>query len=137
MKTHRSLSDERFLAQLQSTTLDAALFNLEAHLRLAWLHLNRMEKDAAIKETCAQIQHYVKALGASDKFNTTLTIAAVEAVYHFIKKIKAHSFEAFISNCPELTTNFKDLLQTHYSFDIFTSNTAKTNYIAPDLVSFD
>ena len=137
MKTHRALPDHEFLARLQSATLDAGLFNHEAHLRLAWLHLKQNKKDEAIANTCNVIAHYVNVLGAFDKFNKTLTIAAVEAVHHFMGKTRADSFERFIEDCPALATNFRDLLQTHYSFDIFSSNSAKSNYIAPDLVPFD
>ncbi len=137
MKTHRFLTDDQFLHQLQTATLDAALFTHEAHLRLAWLELQHYEKDTAIAQTCALIKHYVQVLGASDKFNQTLTVAAVEAVSHFMEKTDANSFKDFIEASPALISNFRGLLQTHYSFDIFSSNTAKSNYIAPDLVPFD
>ena len=137
MNTHRSLTDDQFLYQLQTATLDAALFTHEAHLRLAWVQLQHHEKDIAIAQTCALIKSYVQVLGASDKFNQTLTVAAVEAVSHFMHKRETKSFENFIAANPELSTNFKGLLQTHYSFDIFSSNSAKSNYIAPDLVPFD
>lgn len=137
MKTHRSLSNDQFLHQLRSATLDAACFDHEAHLRLAWLQLTHHEKDAAIAETCKIIQHYVAVLGALDKFNKTLTIAAVEAVSHFMNRAATNSFEDFILKSPELMTNFKGLLQTHYSFDIFSSRSAKNSYIAPDLLPFD
>ena len=39
MQDHRQLTDQEFSAQFEQTTLDAALFNHEAHLRLAWIHL--------------------------------------------------------------------------------------------------
>ena len=137
MKTHCSLTDDQFLHQLQMATLDVAFFNHEAHLRLAWIQLKRHDNKNAISKTCTLIQNYVQVLGAMDKFNKTLTVAAVEAVAHFMQKTEVRSFEVFIEANPQLTLNFKGLLQTHYSFDIFSSTSAKSDYLAPDLVLFE
>ena len=136
MKSHRYLSDSEFLQQLRSASLHASSFDHEAHLRLAWLLLKQYDKARAILETCGILQHYVTEQGVSNKFNKTLTVAAVEAVAHFMRKKEVHSFQDFILANPSLSSDFKGLLQTHYSFDIFLSNRAKSDYIAPDLAPF-
>jgi hypothetical protein len=83
------------------------------------------------------LQNYVASLGAKDKYNKTVTIAAVKAVYHFMLKSKADNFQVFISENQKLKTNFKELLNTHYSTDIFKSTKAKKEFLEPELLPFD
>jgi hypothetical protein len=70
----------------------------------------------------------VSHVGASTKYNETLTIAAVRTVYHFMLKSKSHNFQDFIVGNLRLTHNFKELLLQHYKTDIFTSETAKREF---------
>ena len=137
MKAHFIFSDTEFLRQFESTILDPVLFNHEAHLRLAWLNIKRFGIETALIATCDQLLAYVTKLGAKDKFNTTLTIAAIKAVYHFMLKSKTDNFKDFIEEFPRLRDNFKDLMAAHYGFDIYQSEEAKKMYLAPDLLPFD
>ena len=83
-----------------------------------------------------QLQNYVAALGAKDKYNTTLTIAAIRIVGHFMKKFSTKKFRDFIAAFPQLKDDFKGLIASHYSFDVFNSEKAKTEFLEPDLVPF-
>ncbi|WP_299245254.1 hypothetical protein [uncultured Aquimarina sp.] len=136
MKTNINLNDSEFEKQFKNGNFDPSLFSHEAHLRLAWIHIHKYGVDAACKRISNQILTYVVQLGAADKFNKTLTIAAVKTVNHFVLKSKSNSFEDFITEFPRLKYNFKDLLDSHYGFDIFNSEKAKAQYIAPDLLPF-
>lgn len=40
MENHFQLSDTEFEEQFKACTLDSGLFNPEAHLRLAWIHVS-------------------------------------------------------------------------------------------------
>ncbi|MFN8343697.1 MAG: hypothetical protein U0X91_01760 [Spirosomataceae bacterium] len=133
---HYILSDEAFETQLANAALDPALFTHEAHLRLAWLHLFNYGETQAIDNITRQLRQYVAHLGATDKYNETLTVAAVKAVKHFMEKKQTDTFYDFIRTHPPLKYNFKDLIGQHYSFDIFNSDQAKAAYIAPDLAAF-
>ncbi|WP_299211329.1 hypothetical protein [uncultured Aquimarina sp.] len=136
MKTNIDLSDSEFEKQFKAGNLDPSLFSHEAHLRLAWIHVSKYGVDTACKEISNQILAYVTQLGKTDKFNKTLTIAAVKTVNHFVQKSKSNSFQDFITEFPILKYNFKDLLDSHYGFDIFNSEKAKTQYVEPDLLPF-
>ena len=136
MQNHLELVDNEFEAQFSNCTLDASLFNHEAHIRLAWIHITKYGVDQAISNVDAQLIKYVTSLGARDKYNKTVTIAAVKAVYHFIQKSESNSFKDFIKEFPRLKTNFKDLLSQHYSIDIFNSDTAKASFLEPNLLPF-
>ncbi|GJM36429.1 MAG: hypothetical protein DHS20C18_54300 [Saprospiraceae bacterium] len=136
-KDHYQLTNAEFEQRFEAATLDPSLFSHEAHLRLAWIHVTQYGVEQAEENICTQILNFVKHLGAEDKFNKTLTIAAVKAVHHFIQKSKANNFSSFIQEFPRLKTNFKDLLDFHYGFDIFHSERAKKEYLEPDLLPFE
>lgn len=137
MEHHYSFTDTEFEQQFASCQLKPELFTHEAHLRLAWIHIRKYGEEVAIDRVCSQLLMYVASLGAQQKYNHTLTIAAVKAVSHFIKRSDSESFEAFITMFPRLKYNFRDLLLTHYQIDIFTDALAKSTYLEPDLLPFD
>jgi len=137
MEKHLDLTDDEFEEQFESCELLPTLFSHEAHLRLAYIHIKKYGEERAIENVCNQLVAYVNHLGASGKYNTTLTVAAIKAVYHFMLKSTATDFKGFIAEFPQLKFEFKRLMQCHYSFDIFNSQEAKTKFLEPDLISFD
>ena len=137
MDSHLALSDKMFEEQFQSCALSPTLFNHEAHLRLAWIHITQYGIDKALKNVPTQIINFVDNLGARDKYNHTLTIAAIKAVYHFVLKSTTDNFPDFIQTFPRLKYHFKDLINAHYQMDIYNNEVAKKEYLAPDLLPFD
>lgn len=137
MEKHFNLTDTEFEEQFENGSLDPALFCHEAHLRLAWIHLKKYGKEKAVQNICSQLVNYVNMLGASGKYNKTLTVAAINAVYHFMQRSGADNFEKFIAEFPRLKYNFKDLMAAHYKKDIYTSALAKKEFLQPDLLPFD
>lgn len=137
MEQHFVLSDKEFEEQFASGTLNPELFSHEAHLRLAWIHIKKYGQYVALDNVSKQIISYVELLGARQKYNHTLTIAAVKAVTHFINKSNSENFADFIAEFPRLKNNFKELMSSHYQIDIFNSEKAKDVFIEPDLLPFD
>jgi hypothetical protein len=130
------LTDELFEKQFANATLPKQLFDHEAHLRLAWVHIQKYDLDKAIFNITIQLQRYVAKLGAEDKYNHTLTIAAIKAVNHFVSKSSIDNFHDFMATYPRLKHNFKEILEQHYGFDVFNSAKAKSQYLEPDLLAF-
>jgi hypothetical protein len=137
MELHHTLSDAEFESQFKACALDPAIFTHEAHLRLAWIHIRQYGIEQAIENVNAQLLRFVAHLGAADKFNKTVTVAALHAVHHFIKRSAAEDFQGFIQEFPRLRTDFRALMSAHYAFDIFKSERAKSEYLQPDLLPFD
>lgn len=137
MEAHYQLNDDEFDKSFSKCTLNPAIFSHEAHLRLAWIKIQRSGLDPAEKEIQKQLQNFVTQIGAKDKYNETVTIVAMKVMDHFMQKSEADSFQDFIKEYPQLKTNFKGLIGNHYSYDIFKSDTAKKDYIAPDLEGFE
>ena len=137
MEKHFHLNDLEFEDQFKNGTLDPKLFTHEAHIRLAWIHIKNYGLEQGIENVDVQLLKYATDLGAGDKYNKTVTVASVKAVYHFYLKSNSNNFKDFITEFPRLRDNFKDLLDSHYGFNIFTSQAAKKKYIDPDLLPFD
>jgi len=137
MQNHFQLTDSEFEQAFANCTLPASLFSHQAHLRLAWIHIKKYGVEKAIKNVTDQIRKYVQSLGAEDKYNETVTIAGVKAVYHFILKSSTTDFSDFIKENKELQDNFKGLLLSHYETNIFESEIAKKRFIEPELIPFD
>lgn len=137
MENHFKLSDFDFEKMFNSCELNPSDFTHEAHLRLAWININKYGIEQAEKNIQNGLQKYVEFVGAKDKYNTTLTLAATKAVYHFMLKSKSDSFKNFIMEFPRLKHNFKDLMACHYGFDIYNSDKAKMEFLEPDLIPFD
>ena len=136
MEKHNELSDLDFKKQFQQLSLAPALFTHEAHLRLAWIHIQQTGPKKAATTICDQILRFATKHGDPGKFNKTVTIAAVQMVYHFMQKSTSKSFTDFIKEFPRLKNNFKELIASHYSWNIFTADHAKKEYVAPDLLPF-
>lgn len=134
--SHFDLTDAEFERQFAAAQLDPSLFSHEAHLRLAYLHISEYGEELAIANITSQIWRYVQKLGAEDKFNKTLTVAAIKAVHHFMKRSAATDFLSFISELPRLKYNFKELMTAHYALDIYNSPLAKQHFLEPDRLAF-
>lgn len=133
---HFALNDEEFELQFSNSTLSPAVFSHEAHLRLAWIHINKYGVEKAVENICNQLPAFVHSVGAIDKYNLTLTIAAIKAVNHFYHKSVSDNFYDFIREFPRLKFNFKELMSHHYKTDVFNSEQAKKQYVEPDLMPF-
>lgn len=137
MELHEMLTDRQLEIQFEHCLLNPLFFSHEAHLRLAWIHLKKYGLETAIENISKQIRHFDQTYGKGEKYNVTVTIAAVHAVHHFMQRSTTETFKDFIMEFPELKTSFRELLNSHYSLDIFTDTSARNTYISPDLVAFD
>ncbi|MDF1694636.1 MAG: hypothetical protein P1U56_02335 [Saprospiraceae bacterium] len=134
---NQDFADTEFELQIIHCHLNPSDFSHEAHLRLAWIQINKYGIDIALQNVQNLLINYVQYVGAHDKYNKTLTIAACHIVHHFIRKSKSKVFTDFIVEFPQLISGFKQLVEAHYSYDIFTSKKAKKHYHSPDLLPFD
>lgn len=137
MKNHFELSDRELEFQFSNGTLDPELFSHEAHLRVTWIYISKYGITEALKSISFQLLNYVTNLGERNKYNATLTVAAIKIVHHFMLKSKTETFKEFILENHSLKDNFKELLNWHYTTNIIVSAEASHEYIAPDLLPFD
>lgn len=133
---HRELADFELEQKFEDHSLHASYFSHEAHLRLAYIHIAKYGASKAGQNMADQIKSYALAKGAKDKYNETVTIAAVKAMDHFMRKSSCDDFDGLIQEFPRLLTSFKEILGQHYGFDVFRSVEAKQRFLEPDLAPF-
>ena len=133
---HYYLSDRELMKRFENLTLNPELFNHEAHLRLAWIHIREFGRVQAEENLCAQIERFDAAFGDGTKFHHTLTVASVKMVAHFVGRSRANNFQSFMREFPRLRSHFQDLLDQHYGIDLLTHPTAKEEYVEPDRLAF-
>ncbi|GAB4245758.1 MAG: hypothetical protein Tsb0034_24410 [Ekhidna sp.] len=136
IKDHYQYTDDAFEHEFETYRLKPGLFSHEAHLRLAYIHIQKYGLEQAELNMCQQIQGYAESLGVYDKFNKTVTVASVKAMHHFMQKSKTSNFKNLIQEFPRLLTNFKDILGQHYGFNVFADQRAKKEFVEPDLLPF-
>ncbi len=137
MEKHFDLSDSEFEMHFIDHRIDPFDFTHEAHLRFAWINIEKYGVEQAERNIAFQLKRYVTLVGAEDKFNITLTLAGIKAVNHFKEKSKSDNFKDFIIEFPALKHNFRGLIAAHYGFDIYNSEKAKKEFLKPDLLPFD
>ncbi|KPM49431.1 hypothetical protein [Jiulongibacter sediminis] len=125
------------IQSIQDFTLKPEDFKHKTHLRLAWELLCENEAAKAVYKACELLKAYTSHLGVADKYHQTLTVASIRTVRHFILKSKSSDFEEFLSEFPILENNFKGLIEQHYSLERFTHESAKKEYLEPDLLPYD
>lgn len=136
MNTQNTMTDAAFMEQFENCTLDPKCFDHVAHLRLAWLYITKAGCDGALEKVTQGLMAYTQSLGAADKYNHTLTVAAVKAVNHFINQSKSQDFQAFIEEFPRLKFEFMALMDVHYNRSTLSTAQARSEYVEPDLMPF-
>jgi hypothetical protein len=118
MITTTELNDKELIEKIENCTLEPNLFTHEVMLRVSWILINKYGLETAISKNCElKENYYVKALD-SNKFNVTLTRAYVEISHYFMEKSSAKTFDKLLRECPRLRYDFKDLVKTHYGYNI-------------------
>lgn len=119
MTTTELMSKTELLEQIENCTLPADEFNHEIMLKLAWILINKygVEK-AVVKNAEIKENYFINALN-SDKFNKTLSRAYVEIMYYFMQQsANPADFNRILNAFPRLKFNFRDLVKTHYGYNI-------------------
>lgn len=132
-----TISDEKFEDEFRKCIFPNELFDHKAHLRLAWIHIHKYGVEQAINNLTIQIKNFANSLGQDQIYHETVTIVAIRIVNAFMNKNHGCSFDKLIDSYPELLYDFRGLVSSHYSFDIFNLDESRTEYVEPDLLAFD
>jgi hypothetical protein len=72
-------------------------------------------------------------VGAEGKYNETVTVASVKLLHRMIAESSTHHFKDFISEHPELLSDFKNIIRSYYTTHFFVNERAKREFIEPEL----
>ena len=126
MTTQIELTDKDFLEQIENCTLDPVLFTHENLLRMTWILIKKYGIKIALLKNNELKQNYYKNVFKNDKFNATLTKAYTEILYHFMQQTSTNNFEKLLREFPRLKYDFKDLVKTHYGYNILKEHRVET-----------
>jgi len=110
MMSHWELNNDEFELEFRKGSFNPSLFNHEAHLRLAFIHITKYGLHQAIENLCEQIARYDLIHGTGRKFSASITASAVFILNQFLTKCNTNSFSRLINTYPELKYNFRSLL---------------------------
>ncbi len=124
-----SADDLDFLAGFEAATVPPDDFDHRAHVRVAWLYLQRCGFEEAGDRMATGIQRYAAAHGATGKYHETITRLWVRLV---AAALDGHAdFAAFAAANPELLD--KELPKAFYSAERLRSEEARRTFLEPDL----
>lgn len=118
MTTTLRLNENELLEKVSNCTLPPELFDHEAQLKLSWILINKYGlKVATLKNCKLKEQYYLNVLN-SNKFNLPLTKAYTEILHYFMGKSSTKNFDKLLKEFPRLKYDFKELVKTHYGYNI-------------------
>ena len=127
------LEDDVFLSEFESLELSPDHFDHLGHLRLAWLYLRRHPMEQAVEKVASGIKAYASSLGATDKFQHTLTEAIVRIMASRPGIRSVQSLEAYLGANKDLVDNIWGVVNQYYSKELLQSRTARERFVEPDL----
>ena len=127
-----TLSDEEFLAALDRCEFGAHEFPHRAHLRLAYLSVQRHGAAAGEVHVCNAIRRLAASHGHEAKYNATLSRAWVRVVALAMARHRGAPFDDLLAAHPQLLD--KNLLLAHYSRTTLFGPLARRGWVEPDLL---
>lgn len=107
-------------------------FSHQDHIGTAFELLKRYEFLEAAAVYGRSIKRFAESVGAEDKYNTTVTLAFLSLIAERMQQNET-DFEEFLARNPDL--NSRNLLDRWYSMDALKSETARSQFLMPDLNS--
>lgn len=118
MNTPMELNDNELLQQFKDCSLSPSFLTHEVLLRITWILIRENGLERAIVKNCKLKEQYFKEALKNDKFNKALTIAYTEILHHFMEKTTTRDFNKLLQEFPRLKYSFKELVKTHYGYNI-------------------
>lgn len=132
MNSANTLSDNQFIKMLENKSLHKSYFDHIGHLRLVWIYLNKYSLEYTLGLISSNIKFYAESLGATDKFNQTITTAMVLLVAKRMSKQNTSSWDEFIEFNQDIVKDCLAVLKQFYSHDLLFSEKAKLKFAFPD-----
>jgi hypothetical protein len=126
------MSDEEFLAAFLECRLDEADFDHQAHVRVAWLMLNRHSLEDAVERICSGIERFATHVGAAEKYNRTMSEALVRIMASYGAGAASMTWDESAHANPGLMSDVRGMLAHHYSPERLGSIEARQRFVAPD-----
>jgi hypothetical protein len=137
VETHGSsldLDDDAFLDMFERGIIGAQDFPHRAHVRMAWLYVQRFGAEEAGERAARGITVLAASHGHPTLYHDTLTRAWVQIVAVAVSTSRVTEFDGLIAEHPELLD--KSLPLRHYSPERLWSQEARDRFVPPDVREF-
>ncbi|MDX1516054.1 MAG: hypothetical protein R3288_04395 [Woeseiaceae bacterium] len=124
----RLLTLERF----ERADFDAALFDHEAHVYVAWLYLQSGTVADALARMSAALQRIAGALGVPDKYHATVTWFYLLLIAERHAQAPQQDWAAFRQANRDLFDRENSVLNRYYSAETLASDDARRRFVLPD-----
>jgi hypothetical protein len=99
------MTDDTFVTAIETCTLPKEEFTHRNHVRLAWLYLRAYPPADADRRIANTIRAYATSVGATTKFNESLTLDWMRRVEAAMLETPAEEFETFLAARPDLLSS--------------------------------
>lgn len=128
------MSEEDFIAQLESCTLPENCFHHADHVHAAWLYLTRFSATEAIAKFSEVLRAYTSSLGKADRYHETITWAYLLLVNERMRRsLPLATWDQFIAQNPDLLEAKNAVLLRYYQPETLQSQLARSVFQMPDL----
>lgn len=130
------LTDDELIAALEGRRLAAAAFGHVAHVRAAWVYLQRGSLLAALGRFTAALRGFAEHHGAGERYHATVTGALLALIGERALRLPpGHSFATFRAAYPELFDDAAALLRRYYRAETLASAAARAAFVVPDVMT--
>lgn len=127
------MTDDEFLHAFETATLSNPQFHHRDHLRVTWLLLRRLGRDAGTTAVMSGIQHFAALHGHAPRYHGTMTRFWIWFVDHAMQvRPEIGGFNDFVDAFPMALD--KTLPFRHWTRDTMMSPAARAAWIEPDLL---
>jgi hypothetical protein len=128
------MTDDEFLQAFEACSIPEEQWTHQAHVRMAWLHLERQPFAHAVLVVRAGIQRYNASLNKGPAYHETITQAFLYLIYQrMLPADRAETFTDFCVRNPDLLQPNMAALLAHYRKETLFSKEARETFIPPDL----
>ena len=125
---HPAVSIETF----ENATINAATFDHESHIYVAWLYLEQWPLLEATDRFCKAVRRLTVKLGAETKYHETITCFFMQLINERRQASSQTGWLPFRSKNIDLISDAGTTLARYYSKELLGSDLARQQYLLPD-----
>lgn len=120
------------IASFESGRIDAAAFDHEAHVYMAWLYVREYPLAEAIGRYSAALRRLTASLGVPGKYHATITWFFLLLIAERGAADPDTGWEAFRAANADLLRRDDDIVRRYYSGQLLATRRARETFVLPD-----
>lgn len=126
------LSDERLVAQFEDGTLPVDAFSHRAHVRTAWIYVQRHGMPDAIAAFSRALRHFAVVKGKPGLYHETITWAYLLLIAERVATTPGQTWDEFARDNSDLLAWKPSVLDRYYTEATLWSDHARAHFVMPD-----